>query len=92
LIQEAKVGLEPKRRMMTTKCSWVSFFGSLCSILRVAMGCPPLMDEDLVDALDTEVTKITKKLAETRKVALAQLTRGSQQETRDSAGSGRYRV
>jgi hypothetical protein len=27
-----------------------------------------------VDALDTEVTKIIKKLAEARKVALAQLT------------------
>jgi hypothetical protein len=71
LIQEAKVDLEPKRRMMTTKCSWVASLGSLCSILRVAMGCPPLKDEDLVDALDTEVTKICKKLAETRKVALA---------------------
>ena len=43
-------------------------------------------DEDPVDALDTEVTKIIKKLAEARKVALAQLTLGSQQESRSSAG------
>jgi hypothetical protein len=33
-------------------------------------------DEDPVDALDTEVTKIIKKLAEARKGALAQLTLG----------------
>jgi hypothetical protein len=72
--------------MMTTECAWVSFFGSFWGILRVAMGCPPLKDEDLVDALDTEVTKIIKKLAEARKVALAQLTLGSQQESRSSAG------
>jgi hypothetical protein len=78
LIQEARVGLEPKRRMMTTKCSWVASLGSLCSIFRVTISCQPLNDEDLMDTLDTEVTKICKKLAETRQVALAQLTRGSQ--------------
>ena len=52
----------------------------------VAVGCPRFKDEDPVDALDTEVTKIIKKLAEARKVALAQLTLGSQQESRSSAG------
>ena len=72
--------------MMKTKCSWVSFFGSFCGILRIAVGCPRFKDEDPVDALDTEVTKIIKKLAEARKVALAQLTLGSQQESRSSAG------
>jgi hypothetical protein len=41
-------------------------------IVRVAVGCPPLKDEDPVDALDTEVTKIIKKLAEARRAALAQ--------------------
>jgi hypothetical protein len=74
--------------MMKTKCSWVSFFGSLCGSLRVAMGCPPLKDEDPVDTLDIEVTKISKKLAETRKAAMAQLTLGSQQESRASTESG----
>jgi hypothetical protein len=65
---------------MTTKCAWVSFFGSFCGILRVAVGCPRFKDEDPVDALETEVAKIIKKLAEARKVALAQLTLGLQQE------------
>jgi hypothetical protein len=66
--------------MMTTKCAWVSFLGSFRGIVRIAVGCPRFKDEDPLDALDTEVTKICKKLAEARKVALAQLeTLGSQQ-------------
>ena len=74
--------------MMKTKCSWVSLFGSLCGVLRVAMGYPPLKDEDPVDTLDIEVTKISKELAEIRKAAMAQLTLASQQENRASAESG----
>jgi hypothetical protein len=35
---------------------------------------PKLKDEDPVDTLDTEVTKISKKLAETRKAALEKLS------------------
>ena len=74
--------------MMKTKCSWVNFVGSLCGIFRLAISCEPLKDEDPMDTLDTEVTKISKKLAETRKAAMAQLTPESQQESRASAKSG----
>jgi hypothetical protein len=37
-------------------------------------------DEDLVEALDIEVTEITKKMAEGRKAAMAKLTSGRSQK------------
>jgi hypothetical protein len=40
-----------------------------------------LKDEDLIEALDIEVTEITKKLAESRKAAMAKLTSGRSQKS-----------